>query len=280
MSGINASRERTDIMRNFWIEEGRGAARSKLTLRCNRMVLPLRNRRGEERVVIRGKSLTGTLRMAIALMKAYRTNGTVASQDAIREFAFDWGTSLSILDTKYMPENWVAVYVNGHPVFNNAQQDEMDWIEHIASGGSVSEEMLNASQDLFRAHAAEVQIMHESQLSLVVTSLERSVKCSILERTVAHEEGTLSFALTRKKRGAMIQALELATNVVEAGTLYRQYIVLNAKDRDVEGQLLRDLRMILNDLKERVGELQRSISVTVNNNQIQFWPEEPQFHIA
>ena len=54
MSGISASREKTDFTRTLWISADEGR-REKLTIRCNRMILPLRNRRGEEKIVVRGK---------------------------------------------------------------------------------------------------------------------------------------------------------------------------------------------------------------------------------
>lgn len=277
-SGINASREKTDVVRNFWINEDEGT-RSRSTIRCNRMVLPMRNKRGEERVVIRGKSLTGTLRMALVLMQAYRLKGTLTSEESVREYSYNWAQSLSKLDTKFMPGNWVAVYVNGAPVFSTAESDDMDSIERVAAGGTVAQELLEDNFGDFQTGTEELMFQHDSQLSLVLNSLEKSVKCSILERSVV-SEGTLSFAFARRKRGALQQALELAVNIIEGSTLHRQYTILRQQEKKVKGRELLQLTEVITEIKERLHEINNYISVASNNNSIQFWPDQPKFTLA
>jgi|GEM_PF-5880635 len=277
-SGINASREKTDVVRNFWTSEDEGT-RSKSTIRCNRMVLPMRNKRGEERVVIRGKSLTGTLRMALVLMQAYRMKGTLKTDDSVREYSYNWAQSLSKLDTKYMPGNWVAVYVNGSPVFSTAESPDMDSIERVAFGGAVAQEMLENNMSAFQSSGEEVLFQHDSQLSLVLNSLEKSVKCSILERSVA-SEGTLSFAFARRRRGALQQALELAVIIIEGSTLYRQYTLLRKQEKTVRGKELLQLSEVVSEIQARLQEINNYISVASTNNMIQYWPDQPKFSLA
>lgn len=278
MSGINASRERIDIVRNHWMTEDEGT-RSKTTIRGNRMILPLRNRDGDEKTVIRGKTLVSTLRMGMAVMDAFRNYGTVSSEGAIYRYSEDWKKSLSQYDKMFMKDgNWIAVYVNGVPTFCTSEVKDLDRIEAVASGGTVSEGMLDAQADNFADGGEEVHFMYDSQLAVTLSSQEKFVKCAVLERNLVNE-GTLSFQYVRKPkaRGTVIETVNLAVNIIEASTLARQYHGMRKKLPKLANGEAKAAIASMEVMKSRVSELNTAIKLCLTQNQVQFWPEEPRF---
>jgi len=276
-TGINASRERLDVIRRVW-ETDDGGSQTRTTIRCNRLLLPLRNKKGEERVAVRGKSLTGTLRMGVSLLETFRTHGTVADAESVNAFRWDWSDSLSKYDTEMMPDNWISVYVNGGPVFSTADSMDMDGVERLAGGYSLRDEALAESVDLFKRDGEEVEFEYDSQLDVVLTNHERYVKCAILERNLV-QDGTLSFAFNRKQtsRGTLIEAMQLTVNIVEASTLLRQHALLMSRSKRQQGEQLKRTREQIETTRNRVNELNTKIKVASQNNTIQFWPAAPPF---
>jgi len=287
MTGISASREKTDVLRTRWKSADEGL-RSKTTIRCNRMTLPLRNRHGEEREVVRGTTLTGTLRMAVALLDAYRTRGTVIDESSIKAWTDDWCETMSRYEAEYTYDNWISVCANGGPLFSNAMADDMDAIERIANGGAVNDQMLARNLEQFRQEEDEVvYVQYDSQLAAVLNNQERAVKVAILERGITTEGSTFSFALYRRKggRGTMIEALSIATLIVDANALVTQSRFLREKiagmEKDgVEPRAVLPVREQLNNCRDRVKELGQSLTIAKENHQMQFWPDEPSFHVA
>lgn len=279
MSGINASRERIDIIRNVWSSEDDGR-RSKTTIRCNRLVLPLRNKDGDQSTVIRGKSLTATLHMGMAVMEAFRNSGTVNEEGVVASYANAWRESLSQYDTKVMKGNWIAVYVNGVPTFSTAESPDMDMIERLAAGGNVTETLLDEAAERFSGGGEEVHFSYDTQLAVRLTNHEKFVKCAILERNLVNE-GTMSFQVARrpKVRGTIVETMALAVKIIEASTLVRQHGLFRKKERDPSADEAKEAREMMDIIKGRVSELSTAIRVIVTGGQIQFWPEEPKFVI-
>lgn len=284
MSGISASRERTDVLRTIWMgpEEGE---REKTVIRCNRMNLPLRNRQGEQRVAVRGKTLTGTMHMAVCLLDSFRTKGTITEDYAIRDWCYEWVEQLSEYERNFTHDNWVAVYCNGTKVYSNALSPEIDAVEEVSRCGPVSDEMLARNLERFRREEDEqVYVKHDTQLAVVLNNHERFVKCSILERGLT-TDGTFSFALYRRRkgRGTMIEALDIATNIVEANSMRTQYNI--HKDRLAkipleDKEMHRKVREQQNAAADQIRALSRAITVAQENNQMQFWPDEPRFSLT
>lgn len=280
MSGIEVSREIIEVKRQFPAAGADGAdRRTKVAIPCNRMILPLRNRRTDEKVAIRGKSLTAVLHMAQALIASYRERGSVMEEGATRAFARAWLESLSILDTRFMPGNWIAVYCNGAKIFSTADARDMDIIERVARGGPLRLDMMERHRDLFQESGEQVSFHYDTQLAVVVHDQEKTVKCSILERSIS-SEGTLSFNFPKLRRSAMMQAIELAINIIESSTLFTQHTLMKNQASKVKLEQERKLRQLMETQKKRINDLHHSISVTVKTNKISFWPEEPRFLIT
>jgi len=278
MSGIEVSREKIEVLRSFPPVDGGSPRRTKVTIPCNRMLLPLRNKRTNEKIAIRGKSLTGVLRMAMALIACYRERGTVADEGSDRTFAQSWSESLSILDTRFMPGNWIAVYCNGSRIFSTAEGRDLDLIERIARGGALREDMLDRHADHFKNANETVEFRYDSQLAVVVNDQENQVKCSILERSIS-SEGTLSFTFPKEKRHTITQAMDLAINIIESSSLHNQYTIMNNQAKSLRGDDQRKMRTLQEMQKKRVNQLHQAVSVVVKSHSIQFWPEEPRFLI-
>ena len=277
MSGIEVSREKIDVVRTFRHEDPERT--TKVIIPCNRMLLPMRNRRTNEKIAIRGKSLTGVLHMAQALIAYYRERGSVMEEGAARSFAKQWQESLSVLDSRFMPGNWVSVYCNGSKIFSTVDARDMDVIERIARGGQLKTQMLERHRDLFQDQGEAVEFHYDSQLAVVINDQEKLVKCSILERSIS-SEGTLSFSFPKNKRTVMTQSIELAIGIIESSTLYNQYTLMKGQAAKLRGDELRKLRTLQETQKKRVNELHQAINVTVKTNAVQFWPEEPRFIIT
>lgn len=278
MSGIEVSREKIDVAREY---AGGAAPRlTKVTVPCNRMILPMRNRRTNEKIAIRGKSITGVLHMAQALIACYRERGTVMDEGAARGFARQWLDSLSIFDTRFMPGNWIAVYCNGSKIFSTADAHDVDVIERIARGGPLREDMLERHRDLFQSDAQEqIGFHYDSQLAVVINDQEKAVKCSILERSIS-SEGTLSFTFPKIRRSTMTQSIDLVTSIIESSTMFSQHMLTKAQAVKAKPDQERKMRKVMEEQRKRVNELHQAIKVTVKTNKVQFWPEEPNFIIT
>ena len=278
MSGIEVSREKIEVLRRFPASDDAAPRRTKVTIPCNRMLLPLRNKRTNEKIAIRGKSLTGVLRMALALITCYRERGSVMEDGSERHFADNWANSLSILDTRFMPGNWIAVYCNGTRIFSTAEGGDLDLIERIARGGPLRTDMLERHADHFRANGEEIEFHYDSQLAVVVNDMESQVKCSILERSIS-SEGTLSFTYPKDKRHAITQAMDLAINIIESSSLHNQYMIMGKQAKGLNPSEQRKMQTLQDMQKKRVNQLHNSVNAVVKSNKIQFWPEEPRFLI-
>ena len=278
MSGIEVSREKIEVLRTFPEKDGEPPRHTKVVIPCNRMLLPLRNRRTNEKIAIRGKSLTGVLRMAMALIACYRERGTVAEEGSERSFSKAWADSLSILDTRFMPGNWIAVYCNGTRIFATAEGRDLDLIERVARGGPLREDMLQRQASHFKKDDERIDFKYDSQLAVVVNEQEKQTKCSILERSIS-SEGTLSFTYPREKRSVVTQAMDLAINIIESSSLHNQYTIMNNQAKGLKGDDNRKMRTLQEMQKKRVNELHQTINVIVKTHGVQFWPEEPRFLI-
>lgn len=276
MYAITAHREKIEIIRDRWDTAEQGN-RVKWTLRSNRVVMPFSRRGQEERVVVRGKSLPGTLTMAVAVLKCYGRFGTVLGDLVVPVYTEEYQQNLSKFEKEHIPDNWVSVYVNGDVAYSTADYPEVDFLENMSQGESLTEDILEQAEAKFADGNRTTMLSHDSQVSMVVNSNEKNVKVAILERNV-RQDGKFSFTIQNEgKKRKLLPALATASYICEASAMLSLYGRLKNQMEGKEGKELLELKRLMETAKELTYELRGRIISSNKMNKIQFWPEPPPF---
>lgn len=276
MYAITAHREKIEIIRDRWDTPDTGS-REKWTLRSNRVVMPFSRRGQDERVVVRGKSLPGTLTMAVAVLKCYGRFGTVLGDLVVPVYMEDYQQNLSKFEKEHIPDNWVSVYVNGNIAYSTTDFPEVDYLEQQTKGESLTDDVLERAEEKFADGNRAVMLSHDSQVSMVVNSNEKNVKVAILERNVRHD-GKFSFTIQNDgRKRKLLPALATASYICEASAMLSLYGRLKNQMENKEGKELLDLKRLIETTKELTYELRGRILSSNKMNNIQFWPEPPPF---
>ena len=156
-----------------------------LSLRSNRVTIPVKTKMATIPVVVRGHNIPGTMRMAAVVVDEIRRDPN-ALQDA-RDVDWEtfWRRKLSKYENDYVREAWVAVYVGGQLAFASVENDiikTLTEIESLAVGADVTDALVQEAAANVLGALEDLVVEHDSQTAIVFTSTPQYLRAAILER--------------------------------------------------------------------------------------------------
>ncbi|MFN3075949.1 MAG: hypothetical protein ABT940_03525 [Alphaproteobacteria bacterium] len=189
----------------------------RFVLRSNRMAVTLTNPPITEKLVVRGQTLTSTLRMAGGVIALFLRDKTAfRRKEYTPDLAAIWARVQSPYERVYSPDSWISVHLNGLPLLASSLAEVLDPIEALAKGGDLTDNILKKALADMLAENKNFSLRHESQTAIVMTESTNNVKCAILERG-AGQKRSISFAVATDKTPIPIPVmLSTASDFMEA----------------------------------------------------------------
>lgn len=194
---------------------------ARLAIRSNRVVSALSSGGKVRRLVVRGHNIPTTLRLAGRLVDAFKADPAALDGDS----AIDWQTLsdavLSDYDRGFVPETWLAAYVDGTPLYaSRPLHPAFDALEAETKGGEVNEPMLKRLAPRI-VDIRQTRLRHESRSAVVMNESSDGVRCAVIDRRRG-KDAAFSFHVQNppKKRIRMSATLSMAADLFELQNLY------------------------------------------------------------
>ncbi|MBF0561807.1 MAG: hypothetical protein HQL37_07250 [Alphaproteobacteria bacterium] len=218
---IIVSREKTEIA-----PAKRLPNNIRFSLKNNRVAIKLVNPPITEKLVVRGHTLTNTTRVASAMLAAFLRDKIIFRRPDSPDLGAIWERLQSAYDRVYVPNSWIAVYVNGKPLLTTSERerpipdiqariDLINRIELLAGGGDVSDALLRLVLKDILDENKELVLHHESQTAIVLTETLNSVKFASLERTAGMKRSVSLSVATNKTPVTIPVMLAAAADLLE-----------------------------------------------------------------
>jgi hypothetical protein len=191
-----------------------------LSIRSNRVTIPVKTKVQTVSVVVRGHNIPGTLRMTANVIDEIRRDPTILQDHGAMDWDSIWRRRLSKFESDYNPDNWVSVHIGGETAFLSRENDPVAEIETLAAGGEVSEAIVMEASSNVLGALEDLVVEHDSQTAFVFTPFPTYLRAAILER---RERKTGSFAMsvyhpTPQKPIRMSAFMSFCADVMEALT--------------------------------------------------------------
>lgn len=154
-----------------------------LTLRSNRITIPVKTKLSTIIAIVRGQNIPGTMRMAAVVVEEIRRDPNIL-QDAA---AFDWETmwrrKVSKYEADYNPENWVSLHIGGDQIFSSREENAaVAQVEELALGADVTDAIVSEAAANIIGALEDLVVEHDSQTAFVFTPFPAYLRAAILER--------------------------------------------------------------------------------------------------
>ncbi len=164
-----------------------------LSLRSNRVTIPVKTQMSNVMVVVRGQNIPSTMRMTSVVVDELRRDSSVIHEAA--EFDWDsmWRRKVSKYEADNNPDNWVSLHVGGELAY--ASQEGLEAIaevELLADQEDVTENIVMEAASNVLGALEDLAIEHDSQTAFVFTPFPAYHRAAILER---RDRRTGSFAV-------------------------------------------------------------------------------------
>lgn len=194
---------------------------ARLAIRSNRVVCALASEGKVRRLVVRGHNIPTTLRLAGRAIDAFKADPGALDGDS----TIDWDTlyeaALSDYDRGFVPETWLAVYVDGARIFASRQlHPSLDMLEAETKGGEIDEALLKRLAPKI-VDIRQTRLRHDSRAAVVMNDSSDGVRCAVVERRRG-KDAAFSFHVQNppKKRFRMSATLFMAADLFELQNLY------------------------------------------------------------
>ncbi len=154
-----------------------------LTLRSNRITIPVKTKMSTIMAIVRGQNIPGTMRMAAVVVEEIRRDPNIL-QDA-SEFDWDaqWRRKVSKFDIDYNPENWASLHIGGDQIFSSREENAaIAQVEALAAGEDVSDSIVSEAAGNILGALEDLAVEHDSQTAFVFTPFPQYLRAAILER--------------------------------------------------------------------------------------------------
>jgi len=191
---ITLYREKSVVHRVEELNDDDGAVPPALTMRSNRITIPVKTKVSTIMVVVRGQNIPGTMRMAAVVVDGIRRDENVFKDPGAVDWESLWRRKTSKYENDYNRQNWVSVHIGGETVFMGGEgRDGIAEVEALAVGEEVTEAIvMEASANVLGA-LEDLMVEHDSQTALVFTPGATYHRAAILER---RDRKTGAFSVT------------------------------------------------------------------------------------
>ncbi len=194
---------------------------ARLAIRANRVVCPLPQNGKVRRLVVRGHNIPTTLRLSARILDAFKAAPAALDDPSAVDWAALADSILSDYDRAFVPETWLAAYLDGDRVFASTTiSPALDVLEAELKGREADEAMLKRLAPRL-VDLRQTRLRHDSRAAVVMNETTDGVRCAVVERRRG-KDAAFSFHVVNppKKRIRMSAALFMAADLFEIQNLY------------------------------------------------------------
>ena len=255
-------------------EDGTGPT----VIRSNRVFLKLQHGGKTEKIVVRGQNMHGTLRMAAKVYAQFGKGGGFLDRAVPFDWQEHWDQTVSAYDKEFNPGNWIAVYINGKPVFKTVTSPFVDVVEQCALLTLENYDgTMGVAEHVLKEVGKAMRIQHFSNVAAVFSEEEKhSLRCGIVHRSDVRDT-PFNFSVTGggDRENRIIQGLSATAAFLEAFNL--TFVIRSAKARlkarEIDAQSPENKQA--RAAEARQGTLNRQIKTFEDTYTVKYRPEKP-----
>lgn len=154
-----------------------------MTLRSNRITIPVKTKLSTTMVIVRGQNIPGTMRMAAVVVEEIRRDANILQDAGAFDWDAQWRRKVSKYEIDYNPENWASLHIGGEQVFTSREENEaIAQVEALAAGEDVTDSIVSEAAGNILGALEDLAVEHDSQTAFVFTPFAAYLRAAILER--------------------------------------------------------------------------------------------------
>jgi dsDNA-binding SOS-regulon protein len=268
---------------------GASAPKDPVIAMGNRIVVSLKESKGEiiEHMIVRGHNMHCVARMAARLYMDFLKKGAILSRMPTYDWDGVWANVCSTYETLYNPQNWIAVYYKGRPVFKHGSHHPfLDVMEQCdANNRDEYDKAVSIAENIFLQAGKAVKIEKDTNIAAVISVADTKARCGLIMRG-AKRPSTFSISLDSTTATATIKkpeahmCLNMSAAFLEAIQLAFVAGQIKAKTAVFGLTKASDEARQAEHARKRIGRLNAEIKSYENMFNVRYRPERPDlFHI-
>lgn len=166
-------------------DEDDGGARDVpvLTLRSNRITIPVKTKISTIMAIVRGQNIPGTMRMASVVVEEIRRDPNILQDAASFDWDSMWRRKISKYEADHNPQNWASLHIGGEMIFSSREENAaIAQVEALAAGQDVTDAIVSEAAANILGALEDLAVEHDSQTAFVFTPFPQYLRAAILER--------------------------------------------------------------------------------------------------
>ncbi len=251
----------------------------------NRLSLPLYNSAGDliDTLIIRSQHMHHCIRISAQILRSFINSGPLFSRNAPYDFEEVWNKSLSLYDSSYSANKWIAIYHKGAEIFSSGVHHAfLGVVEKCDSKNPGNyDQSIKIAEDAFKKMGRKVSISYDANIGMVVSTRSNVGRCGLIHRG-AEKNSTFNFSVAQEEPSnalpvyclnicaAFLEGLQLSYNTGIAKDKKKLLLIqrYSAEEKQLEAATL------------RIGELNLELKGFENRLSLKFRPEKPEFSEA
>ena len=154
-----------------------------LTLRSNRITIPVKSKLNTTKAIVRGQNSPGTMRMAAVVVEEIRRDPNILQDAASFDWDAQWRRKVSKYEIDYNRENWASLHIGGEQIYSSREENEViSQVEALAAGEDVTNTVISEAASNVVGALEDLVVEHDSQTAFVFTAFPQYLRAAILER--------------------------------------------------------------------------------------------------
>ncbi|MGE3332832.1 MAG: hypothetical protein AB7I36_04265 [Rhodospirillaceae bacterium] len=165
-----------------------------LTLRSNRITIPVKTKISTIMAIVRGQNIPGTMRMAAVVVEEVRRDPNILQDAGSFDWENMWRRKVSKYELDYNPENWVSLHIGGEQIFSSREDNAaIEQVEALAAGEDVTDAIVSEAAANIIGALEDLVVEHDTQTAFVFSAFPAYLRAAILER---RDRKTGSYAIS------------------------------------------------------------------------------------
>ncbi len=270
----------TTLLREKFLINEHGKDSETMRVVSNRLALLLKSNDGQsmETFVVRAQTMHVCVRLAAHIMQSYQRNGTTFIKQESFDWKEIWDKTVSFHDNKHNSDLWAVIYKQGSVVFKTGKAHPfLDMIEKCdVNSNSEYDNSIPLAEKAFAKTGQPVNIVHESNMGLVITAKPEAGRCGIILRN-ALESATFSFSV-KPNDDAEEDSLNVTPSLcLNTSAAYLEGIQLAFTNGMAKAGIGNISSATVSSATKRLGEVSREIMQFENIYDVTYRPDKPDF---
>ncbi len=165
-----------------------------MTLRSNRITIPVKTKISTIMAIVRGQNIPGTMRMAAVVVEEIRRDPNILQDAGSFDWENMWRRKVSKYELDYNPENWVSLHIGGEQIFSSREDNAaIEQVEALAAGEDVTDAIVSEAAANIIGALEDLVVEHDTQTAFVFSAFPTYLRAAILER---RDRKTGSYAIS------------------------------------------------------------------------------------